>query len=192
MTTNPSRLLRRSAAVTAPLLLLCAVLLLGACEEKMKPPRVAFGEGEDIPDQESWNSTVTFSDSGVVKAVLVSGHIRMYGRRYETLLDSGLVVDFYDAGGEHTSRLSADRGRVADRTKDLEAFGNVVFVSDSGTVVETEYMKWTNQTRMVSGDRFVTITSPKERLQGYGFEADQGLKNYTVFGQVRGEAELQE
>ena len=173
-------------------LLLLTAPFFTACEERVKPPRINFEEGVDIPDQESWNSTVTFSDSGTVKAILVSSHIRMFGVKYETLLDSGLVVDFYNESGVHTSKLSADRGRVEDRTKDLEAFGNVLFVSDSGTVVETDYMKWTNKTRQVSGDRFVTITSPTERLQGYGFEADQGLKNYTVFGQIRGEAELKE
>jgi hypothetical protein len=58
-------------------------------------------------------------------------------------------------------------------------------------VVETDYIFWENRNRKVRGDRFVTITSPSERLQGYGFEADQDLKNYTVFGQVTGEAEFE-
>ena len=43
----------------------------------------------------------------------------------------------------------------------------------------------------VRGDRFVTITSATERLQGYGFEADQDLRNYTVFGKVSGQAEIE-
>ncbi|MCZ7555029.1 MAG: LPS export ABC transporter periplasmic protein LptC [Bacteroidia bacterium] len=172
-----------------PMLVLSLALLVG-CGEKVKPPIQRAGTEEQSPDQESWNSRVIFSDSGLVRAELYARHIRMYRDRRETLLDSGIVVDFYDRNEQHTSRLTARRGRVDDETKNLEAFEDVVFSSDSGTVVETEYIFWDNALKVVRGDRFVTITSPKERLQGYGFEADQGLKNYTVFGKVSGEAEI--
>ena len=165
------------------------MFLASACEEKMKT-KVKNVSGDELPDQESWNSTTTFSDSGRVRAILQSGHIRMFEGRQETLIDSGLVVDFFGRDGKHTSTLTADRGRVNDETKDLEAFENVVFRSDSGTVVETEYIYWENFNKKVRGDQFVTITSPSERLQGYGFEADQDLRNYTVFGTVTGEAEF--
>ncbi len=176
---------------TAGLLCCMAALVFGlaACGGKTKPP-VATSVPEELPDQESWTSTVTFSDSGQVRAILRAGHIRMYKSRSETLIDSGLVVDFFGRDGEHTSTLTAKRGRVDDEYKDLEAFENVVFRSDSGTVVETEYILWENINRRVRGDRFVTITSPTEKLQGYGFEADQDLKNYTVYGKVTGEAEF--
>jgi LPS export ABC transporter protein LptC len=170
--------------------LAAAALLLLACGGKVKPPVQHLDAAEQTPDQESWNSKVVFSDSGLVRAEMYARHIRMYRDRRETLLDSGIIVDFYDRNEQHTSRLTARRGRVDDDTKNLEAFEDVVFSSDSGTVVETEYIFWDNALKVVRGDRFVTITSPKERLQGYGFEADQGLKNYTVFGKVSGEAEI--
>ncbi len=173
------------------LVLVACALAFSACGGKVKPPIQRTGIEDKIPDQESWNSKVIFSDSGLVRAELQSRHIRMYRDRRETLLDSGIVVDFYDRSELHTSRLTAKRGRVDDETKNLEAFDNVVFTSDSGTVVETDYIFWDNALKIVRGDRFVTITSPTERLQGYGFEADQSLKNYTVFGKVSGEAEIQ-
>lgn len=163
--------------------------LATACEEKAKPA-VSLLTPDQLPTQESWNSSVTFSDSGRVRAVLQAGHIRMFEESQETLLDSSLVVDFFDRAGKHTSVLTAKRGRVDDRTRNLEAFENVVFTSDSGTVVETEYIFWDNALRKVRGDRFVTITSATERLQGYGFEADQDLRNYTVYGTVTGRAEI--
>lgn len=183
----------RTLSLAAIVLIVCAAVLAAACssEEKVKPTVEQVDE-EQLPDQESWNSTVTFSDSGRVRAVLRAGHIRMYEDRKETLIDSGLVVDFYGRDGKHSSVLTADKGKVNDETKDLEAFDNVIFRSDSGTVVETEYIFWENLNRRVRGDRFVTITSPTERLQGYGFEADQDLKNYTVFGTVSGEASIDE
>lgn len=174
-------------SVRAILAVLLTGIALAACGAKMKPGVAA---PEQLPDQESWNSRVVFSDSGQVRAVLRARHIRMYQQRQETIIDSGLVVDFYDKQQQHTSRLTADSGRVDDATRNLEAFGRVVFTSDSGTVVRTEYLFWENATKMVRGNRFVTITSPTEYLQGNGFEADQHLKNYTIFGTVSGEAEI--
>lgn len=172
------------------LIILPLLFLLLSCEDKARP--VVSGVTPDqLPTQESWNSTVTFSDSGRVRAILWSGRIRMYEEQSETLLDSGVVVDFYDRQGSHTSILTSRRGRVDDITRNLEAFDSVVFRSNEGTIVETEYIFWDNKSRQVRGDRFVTITSPTERLQGYGFEADQGLRNYTVFGKITGEAEIE-
>ncbi len=163
-------------------------VMAGCNERKLTPPRGGI-DGTGLPDQESWDSHITFSDSGLVKAVVQAGHIRMYDERRETLLDSGIVVDFFGKDGQHSSRLTANRGRVDDATKDLEAFDNVVFVSDSGTVVTTEYLYWENTRRKVRSDRFVHVKAPKEELQGYGFEADQNLKNYVIY-RVSGQAEF--
>ncbi len=161
------------------------------CDEKVKPAAMQINSAYELPDQESWNSSVTFSDSGMVRAILTATHIRMYEARRETFLDSGLTVDFYANTGAHASKLSSRRGRVDDATGNLEAFDDVLFVSDSGTVVRTDYLFWDQGQRKVRSDRFVTVTSPKEKLQGYGFEADQNLRNYVIY-RVSGEAEIVE
>jgi LPS export ABC transporter protein LptC len=62
----------------------------------------------------------------------------------------------------------------------MTAFGNVKVVSDSGTVLTTTEMHWINASRMITGDKFVTITSPRETIEGYGFESDQHLTHYTI------------
>ncbi len=164
------------------------ILLGSGCEQKVKP-RVTRLMKTELPDQESWNSTVILSDSGRTRAQVRAGHIAMYRSRQEIILDSNIVVDFFNASGEHSSVLTAKRGRVDDATKNLEAFGDVVVVSDSGTTVRTDYLAWDNRSRRVHSDAFVTIQSPTEFLQGYGFEADQGIRNYKIF-RVSGRTEL--
>jgi LPS export ABC transporter protein LptC len=173
----------------AVILFACAVL--AGCEDKVKPPVRDFDTRGELPSQESWNSKIVFSDSGVVRATVSASHIRVYEERMETLLDSNVIVDFYDRNGLHSSNLRADRGKVNDNTKDLEAYDNIVFKSDSGTVVKTDYLFWDSESKKVRSDKFVTITSPKEHIQGYGFEADQSLKNY-VIRRVSGQAEVEE
>lgn len=168
---------------------LCALLVL-SCEEKIKPP-VSFGIARDVPSQESWNTKITFTDSGKVSGILRAGHISMYADKKFTLLDSNIIVDFYDEHQQHTSTLTARRGKVNDGTNDFEAHDEVVVVSDSGTTLTTEELYWTNATRKIHTPAYVEITSPKERLQGQGFESDQDLKHYTIF-KVTGQAKTDE
>ena len=156
------------------------VLLCGGCEEKLKPAVVPMPRRE-IPSQESWRSTVVFSDSARVKAVLWAGYIASYQQQRFTLLNDSIHIDFYTETGEHSSLLTAKRGRVNDATQDFEAYENVVVVSDSGTTLKTERLFWTNAERMIHTDAFVDITSLTERIMGHGMVSDQGLKNYRIF-----------
>lgn len=157
------------------------MLVLTGCEEKVKPSVLSGVSSSQLPSQESWNSTITFSDSGIVKAVVQAGHIYAFDNTRVTHLDSGVVVDFFDEFGKHTTKLTSLRGSVDEGTNNLEATGNVIVRSDSGTVVYTEKMFWTNEKQLIHSPDFVRIISPKERLQGTGFESDHNLRNYRIF-----------
>jgi hypothetical protein len=51
---------------------LFSMALFASCDNKFEPPKSNLN-AEDTPDHESWNSEVTFSDSGNVKAILKAG-----------------------------------------------------------------------------------------------------------------------
>jgi len=158
-------------------------LLLAAapgCEEKIRPSILPISQAE-IPDQESWNSTVRFSDSSRVKAVLWAGHIAVFSARQSTLLSDSIHVDFYNEEEAHTSVLTARRGRVDDRTQNFEAHENVIVTSDSGTILRTDSLFWNNVERKIHTDAFVDIVSPTEHIMGHGMVSDQNLRNYRIF-----------
>ena len=161
-----------------------------ACEEKTKPP-ISTGLGGEVPGQESWNAKITFTDSGKVACIVHAGHISMFPERKYTILDSNITVDFYDERERHTSTLTAKNGRVNDVTHDFEAHGHVVVLSDSGSTLKTENLYWANARRKIHTSDYVEIVSPKEQLQGQGFESDQDLKHYTVY-RVTGQAKTDE
>lgn len=173
------------------LCLLCLTALAGwGCEEKVKPSVLADVDSKTLPQQESWNSTVTISDSGRVKAVIEAGYIRVYDAPRQTLLSEGVVVHFFDDDGVETSVLRSREAKVDDRTNNLEAFGDVVVTSSDSTVLRTEHLFFDNAKQLIHTPNAVWITSPKESIQGKGFEAQQNLKNYRIF-QVSGEARSQ-
>ncbi|MCX7878793.1 MAG: LPS export ABC transporter periplasmic protein LptC [Ignavibacteria bacterium] len=163
-----------------------SVLVISCSSDKVKPP-VSDISADSIPSNESFNSKVVFSDSGNVKAILYAGRIRVFSRYNYTLIDSGAKVDFFKMG-EYTSTLTGMRGKVYDQTKDVEVYDSVKLVSVNGSVLTTNRLYWVNKTQRIKTDDFVSIKTPNENIQGYGFESDQNLKDYVIY-RVSGEIE---
>lgn len=187
---NPKLRVQRAGANCSLLIAFCCLLVV-SCEEKIKPSIETTGVNRNFPTQESWNAKITFTDSGRVSGILRAGHISMYENQNFTFLDSGIVVDFFDENERHTSALTAKQGKVSELTHDLEAHGNVVVVSDSGTTVKTEDLFWSNSMQKVFSQDYVEVTSPKEKIQGHGFESDRGLRQYRIF-KVSGQGKTDE
>jgi len=163
-------------------ILIIPVLFFPACtKEEVKPPVDESVKGGELPVQESWGSTIFFSDSGKTTAILYAGHLSVYEDSKETLLDEGIKVDFYNKNEVKTTPLTSKKGKVDDNTNNLYAIDSVVAVNDSGVVVTTDEMMWRNSDHKIVSDKFVTIESPDETIQGYGFESDQHLRNYVIY-----------
>ncbi len=165
-------------------LFLPALLLLTliSCTGKDVKPKVDSSfVVEELPAQESWNSTVFFTDSGKTVAILYSGHLQLFNIRKETILDDGVKVEFFNSLEMRTTTLTSKRGRVDERTNDLYAIDSVVAVNDSGIVVKTDELKWRDKDKKIVSEKFVTIDSPDEHIEGYGFESDQHLRNYVIY-----------
>lgn len=181
----------QSKSIWLNLLLIIMITLICGCEEKIKPSITNTKFGQDIPTQESWDTMITFTDSGKVTGILKAGYIAMYATKRYTILDSNITVDFFDENEQHTSVLTARRGKVNDATKDFEANENVIVKSDSGTTLKTEELYWDNTNQKIHTTAFVEITSPKEQIQGHGLISDQSLKNYIIL-KVTGQAKTNE
>jgi LPS export ABC transporter protein LptC len=155
-----------------------AVLLIGCRsqqQESVAPPNY------DGPDQEGWNSRITVTSNGRVAAVLQYSHMEKYSKRREVKFDGGIVVDFYNTAGQHTSNLVAKRGLLHEETNDVEAMDNVVAVSDSGVTLLTERLRWDNARQKIVSNVFVTIVrADNDTLYGNGFQSDQNLKNWSI------------
>lgn len=166
------------------MLIVFLLLLIGCGSERVKPIVDVSIKIEELPAQESWKSKILFTDSGKTKAILWSGHIRVYTTSMETLLDDSVKVDFYNPFQIKTTTMTSMRGRIDDKTKNLYAIENVIAVNDSGVTLTSEELMWRNSDQKIVTDKFVTIITPTENIQGYGLESDQQLKNYTIYKPV--------
>jgi len=135
----------------------------------------------DGPDQEGWNSRITVTSNGRTSAVLQYAHMEKFSKRQETKFDGGIVVDFYNTAGQHTSNLVSERGVLYEETNDVEALINVVVKSDSGATVLTQRLRWDNARQKILSNDFVTIiTAQNDTLHGQGFVSDQNLKIWSM------------
>ncbi|MCB0732004.1 MAG: LPS export ABC transporter periplasmic protein LptC [Ignavibacteriae bacterium] len=162
------------------LLILTSLLIVNCSEKKLKPKIEESILSEELPDQESKNATITFTEDGKLKAVLYADNIKVLDDKNEKLLEN-VKIDFYDEEEINNSKLTSLRGKIDDNTQDMYAIDSVVAVSDSGVTLTTDELIWKNKTKKIVTDKFVRIINKDEIIEGYGFESDQNLKNYTIF-----------
>ncbi len=155
-------------------------LIFSGCEEKIKPSVTSTKFIGNPPSQESWNSRITFTQAGKLVAIVTAGHLKVYDDTKQTHLDEKIKVEFYNESGKQTTILTAEQGIVNDLTRDLEAIGNVIVISEDGTILRTEHLSWINSTQKIHTDAYVEIDSPKEKIRGHGLRSDQHLKNYEI------------
>jgi len=164
-----------------PIFGIILLTLFYACNEKKLKPQIDNSvSSEDLPDQQSKNATITFTENGKIKAILYSDEIRVLGDKNEKQLD-GVMIEFFNDDEVKTSTLTSKKGKIDERTQDMYAIDSVVAVSDSGVTLTTDELIWKNKTQKIVTDKFVKIISQDEIIEGYGFESDQNLQNYTIF-----------
>ena len=166
----------------AIIILICLVgfSFITGCQNKENDAVTELDDTE-YPDQEGWNSTVTSSKNGIVGAIIEYGHMQRFKKRNLVKFDSGIVIDFFNETGEHTSKLTSKRGKLDEGTNNIEAIGNVVVVSDTGISLKTERLRWDNSIEKIVSNDFVTIiTAEQDTFYGNGFESDQNLQNWRI------------
>lgn len=149
------------------------------CHSQEQPPEAP--PNYDGPDQEGWNSRITVTSNGRTSAIIQYAHMEKFSKRRETKFDDGIVVDFYNTAGQHTSNLVAERGVLYEENSDVEAIGKVVVKSDSGMTVWTPRLRWENARQKIISNDLVTIaTAEHDTLHGQGFVSDQNLKVWSI------------
>jgi LPS export ABC transporter protein LptC len=160
--------------------LLFVVVLSFNCQKLEEDSVNTALEKNRVPDQESWQSTFTITQDGKKFAEVWSGYIAFFNEMGQTFLKDSIHADFFDKDGFHNSVLTADSGIVYSQTNNLVAFGNVVVVSDSGVVLETEKLRWDNELQKIISDVQVRFTTEDDTLLGDSFISDPDLTNYEI------------
>jgi LPS export ABC transporter protein LptC len=158
---------------------LLPLLFVIACSKLPESQTGESGESQ-APDQVIWNGRIEVIEGGKLKSVIQAGKISTYEKRKITELDSGVVVDFYNSRGTHSSQLTSRRARIEEVTDLFLAQDSVVVVSDSGATLRSERLYWDRQARKIRSDTLVIMTTEYDSLRGYDFEADEDLTSWSL------------
>jgi len=93
----------------------------------------------------------------------------------------GMVLLMYDAEGNIETTLTANYGKMADNSTELEAKENVVVVNKDNEQLNTEHLIWDKNESVIKSESFVKITTKDEILFGNGFISDNKFTDYTIF-----------
>ena len=155
------------------------LLLTTACT-KIEEHEASVAKTEELPDQESWNSKIILSEEGIVRCIIHAGHLQQFEAGEIAKIDEGMKVDFFDEKGEHTSQLTAREGEVHQKTKDLEASGDVVILSDDGVRLMTDHIRWDHARQKILAPGEVTLSTDQGTETGVGLEADAKFSHWTM------------
>jgi hypothetical protein len=86
----------------------------------------------------------------------------------------------FDAEGDSSAVLTADSLIYYDRQGQFDAFGDVLVVTQDRKRLRSSFLTWDEADRKIRTDRFVRITTPSERVEGYGLVADENLDTYQI------------
>ena len=99
----------------------------------------------------------------------------------DALLSGDVIANIFDDFGNHTRILYSDSARLNEMTNNFEAFGNVIFISDSGLTLKTNHLNWDNRYRLVtSSDSVMFTTEDNDTLYGVGFTSDMDLSHWKI------------
>jgi len=153
--------------------------ILQGCTE-IRDGSEANGVNQEVPDQEILDAEVIFTKSERITSILKARRLLIFEAKRLTIADSAFTLDIFDSEGKHTSVITADSGVVKGEDS-LVAIGNVVVVSDSGVILETEILFWDRLRGGVRSDTDVVLTTESDTLYGDGLIADEALNNWEIF-----------
>jgi LPS export ABC transporter protein LptC len=93
----------------------------------------------------------------------------------------GMIMLMYDEAGNLETTLTANYGKMADNSSDLEAKDNVIVINKDNEQLNTEHLIWDKNEEVIKSESFVKITTKDEILFGKGFISDDKFTDYTIF-----------
>ncbi len=133
----------------------------------------------NLPDEVSKGVTLTYSDSGRVKRVLVAPVVHKYTTDTSyTLFPEGLDAQFYNSKGKLETRLTCGYGLTGANNDDLIFRKNVIIKNKKNETIMSEEIYLRDST--IYSDSTVYILTPTITLRGTSLEAPRDFSTYKL------------
>ncbi len=163
------------------------------CGRRASTPTSTDEPDKAGPRQVSYDARFALNQGERRRATIAAGRMEQYSRgdsTFSALLGAPDTMQvrapkrvtawLFDAEGDSSATLTADSLLYFDVRGQFEAFGDVEVITQTGKELRSEYLTWDEADRKIRTDRFVQITTPSERVEGYGLVADENLDTYQI------------
>lgn len=184
--------------------LLMAGMVIGStgCQHRTRqsgsPASQADTTDRPRPRHVSWDATFSMLEEGRRRAVLEAPRMEQYKTSdstysvWRSARDTSRVWAYlFNQEGDSSATLTADSVVFQDTAGRLDAYGNVVVVTESNKRLRTEHLVWHQADRTIRTRRFVRIVTPTEVVQGNGLVAAEDLETYQI-GRFSAEVDVDE
>ena len=140
-------------------------------------------KGEILPVSTSKDVKLILSDSGNVKVIMIAPLIERFIEENESpydLLPQGMEIEFLDSLGNVEANVKCEHSIYYPEKQILILTKNVEVYNIEGNKLNSEYLVWDANTKKITSNDFVKITTGGEIIYGNGFEADQDFTNYQI------------
>ncbi len=174
----------KKISVKAPIFIGVFMFLLG-CENDIEQVKELTSK-QDSAIITAKNITLIYSTEGVYKAQMDAPLLRRYveeKKESKLYFPEGVEIQFFDAEGEKTSYIKANYSVYYESDGIWEAEDDVEAVNEKGEKLNTEYLVWNRDKKIIYSDQFVKITTEDGVLFGEkGFESDQEFNEWEIKG----------
>lgn len=152
--------------------------LLTACEAD--PDTVKNIKPYDGPRIEVDTIETLYSDSARM-VLKMNAPKQLEMQNGDQIFPKGVDIVFYERDGAVSATLRGNHARYIKEKRQYIVTGNVVVVSKKNNeTVNTEELVWSQTTKKITTDKFVTITTPTEVIKGNGLESNQDFSQYRI------------
>lgn len=154
---------------------------LTACGEEKKSV-VQNVDPEEFPTMRTTDVSTVVSDSGYTRYHLTSDLWLMFDEAKEPhwSFPDGIFMERYDDDMNVEATFRADSATYFSQIRKWRFDGNVRMRNVDGDRFATEQLFWDQQEQKVYSDSFVHIERVDRIIEGYGFESNEEMTEYTV------------
>lgn len=168
-------------AIAAAVAIVGLLLATGTGKQKKRLPDLDF-DPETTPTMFTDSVETLISDSGYVRYKIIAPVWYMYSEAKEPnwKFNDGLYMEMYNDTFAITTTAVCDSAVYLEAERLWEFIGNVRMINRAGDRFMTQHMYWNTQTHKLRSDSFMHIEKPDRVIEGFGFETDEQLREYTV------------
>ena len=159
-----------------------AAIIAGGCREDKRETISISADPETFPTMRTDNVSTLISDSGYTRYHITAPLWLMFeeAREPHWKFPDGMYMVKFDNDMKENGTFTADTATYFSQKRLWRFDRNVRYRSTDGDRLLTQQLFWDQNRQIVYSDSFIHLERADRTIEGFGFEADQNMREYKV------------